>query len=70
MCQETDEPHKKHGDDLEELPIHLPDPKPALTKPVDCIKLPYHKTGKDGDPLNISGMDQLQDLDLSEMSAK
>lgn len=81
MCKETDEndappttkrtKRSKEADDdtgLKELPTELPEPKQPPPPPDQVFPLPQHSAGTFGDPLQIASMEQLQDLELSEMS--
>lgn len=84
MCKEVDEedtttksadPKKSHdpnadASEKDNMQIGLPDPKPPMAPPKEIIPLPIHTTGLPADPLKISAQEQLQDIELSEMSKK
>ena len=77
MCKEADEEKpqqhaKRHRVDISqtELPQTLPEPGKPPRPPQEVIPLPVHSTGLGGDPLEIGTLDELVDLELSEMSAK
>jgi len=80
MCKEIDDGEsdmktqkKRSKPTLEETQMvsnsfSLPEPGKPPNLPAEMIVIPAHATGLVGDPLQIQDMEELVDLDLSEMS--